>query len=28
VSDGSDISDLVPPSVAAYIYEKKLYGAA
>jgi len=28
VSGGSDISDLVPPSVAAYIYEKKLYGAA
>jgi nicotinate-nucleotide adenylyltransferase len=28
VSVGSDISDLVPPSVAAYIYEKKLYGAA
>ena len=28
VSARSDISDLVPPSVAAYIYEKKLYGAA
>jgi len=28
VNNGSDISDLVPPSVAAYIYEKKLYGAA
>jgi len=28
VSVGSDISNLVPPSVAAYIYEKKLYGAA
>ena len=28
VNNRSDISDLVPPSVAAYIYEKKLYGAA
>jgi nicotinate-nucleotide adenylyltransferase len=28
VSAGRDISDLVPATVAAYIHEKKLYGAA